>query len=399
MRSAPMLRRALTGTLLAVLASPLLAATPSATADEPGPPHAGEKYVALGDSFASGPDIKPMQKRGPQACARSTKNFASVLSTGLQGADFVDATCSGAKLTHLWAAQGEAPPQLDAITEDTTLVTFGTLGGNDVGLVGLATDCVLTDCTDSDVDYHAEVEATRATMVQGVEDVKAAAPDATIVMVGYGTYLPPGGCPGTMPFLTAAEADFLQGLIDHLSDVIGEVAADEGVLFADQRDLPGRLEHTACAAFKDQWIRGVDVGDGTDGGRLHPSSAGMRATAELIADTVGVTLPPTDKPSDEYYRRAKAAMKTVKFKAICASRSAKRAKFKVGRGKKLVAKVVFRVGKHKVKADKRAPYVVRAGAKKLRKVKGRPNARVTVKVKSLRLTKTFKAKRPRCIRR
>ncbi|QIX28346.1 SGNH/GDSL hydrolase family protein [Nocardioides sp. JQ2195] len=393
MPSAPMLRRALTGSLLTVLAGPLLATMPSAVADET-PAPAGE-YVALGDSFAAGPQILPMQTTGPVTCARSTKNFASVLSTGLDAATFVDATCSGAKLTDLWQPQGEAPPQLEAITPDTTLITFGTLGGNDVGLVGLATQCVLGDCAGTPDDAnHQKVEATRAVMSQGVEDAKAAAPGATIVMVGYGTYLPPGGCPGTLP-LTAEEADYLQGLIDHLSDVIGEVAAAEGVLFADQREIPGRLDHTVCAPFDEQWIRGINTGDGTDGAMLHPSAAGMRATAELIAGVTGIALPPEAPTTDELLDRARSAMNTVGFRATC---KAGEATLRVRRGQHLVNRVVFKVGRHAMKADKQAPYRVTRRAGALARFDGRPKAVVRVKVGSVELTRTFRTSRPGCLR-
>lgn len=400
MRSAPMLRCALTGTVLAVLAGPLLT-TPSASASaaaDPTPPPDSGKHVTLGDSFAAGPQILPMQAAQPSSCARSTKNYGSLVASAMPDSTFVDATCSGAKLTDLWAAQGEAPPQLDAVTEDTTLVTFGTLGGNDVGLVGLAMDCVLGDCAGVPGDAnHQKVEATRANLTAGIEDVKAAAPNATIVMVGYGTYLPPGGCPGVP--LESAEADYLQGLIDHLSNVIGEVAAAENVLFADQRDIPGRLDHTACAPFEEQWIRGVNIGDGTDGALLHPSGAGMRATAELIAGVLGLELPPVTTPGDPALARARAAMKTVRFATTCRHRSAHRAAFKVRGGKKSVTKVVFRIGTHQVRTDRTAPYVVRAKTKKLRKVRGRPKAEVTVRVDSVKLTRTFRTKRPGCLKR
>ncbi|KRF19327.1 hypothetical protein ASG90_20820 [Nocardioides sp. Soil797] len=380
-----MLRRVLTGSLLAVLAGPLLATTPSAIADET-PPHAGEKYVALGDSFAAGPQINPMKSTGPAACARSTKNFASVVSTGLDGAKFVDATCSGAKLTDLWAAQGEAPPQLDAVTRKTTLVTFGTLGGNDVGLVGIAGSCVLGTCAGAPGDAnHEKVKATRATLIKGVRAVKKKAPSATIVMVGYGTYLPAGGCPDTIQGLDAAEADYLQGLIDHLSDVIGEVAEAEDVLFADQRNIPGNLDHTACAPYAEQWIRGIDTGDNTDGAMLHPSAAGMAATASEVT-----------KVLKQGRAQARAAMKTVTFKATC---RAGKVTLRAHGGKKSVSRVVFKVGRHTMRADRSAPYRVTRKAKKLRQLKGRPKAVVRVRAESVKLTRTFRAKRPGCMHR
>jgi hypothetical protein len=105
---------------------------------------AGEVYVALGDSMASGPLI-PLPT-GPLACGRSTENYAHELADRLGVAELRDVTCSGARTDHMTQPQslslldvdmGEAPPQFDALSADTTLVTL-TIGGNDAGLVGVA---------------------------------------------------------------------------------------------------------------------------------------------------------------------------------------------------------------------------------------------------------------------
>lgn len=397
MRHAPTLRRAVTGSVLAVLAGSLLTAPPAVAADAPGTDDrvaravATEgKYVALGDSFASGPAIQPMQTGGPTACARSTKNFASLIAAGRSGS-FVDATCSGAKLTDLWAAQGEAPPQLDAVTRNTKLVTFGTLGGNDIGLVGIATNCVLgaEDCTGTPDDAnHDKIEDLRHELSRGLKAIKKRAPQATIVMVGYGTYLPPGGCPTKLPTLTPDESDYLQGLINHLSQVIGSVARAHGVVFANQRKIAGAADHTPCADFADQWIRGIDVGDHTDGTYLHPTAAGMAATAGQITKALRAAK-----------QRAVAAKKSVTLKATCKSRHARRVSLRVRGGKNQIERVVLRIGHRLVKRDSTAPYVAKPRAKKWRKVRGKPTAVVHINASSVRMTRTIKVKRPTCLRR
>ena len=47
----------------------------------------GIKYVALGDSRASGPRLEPMY---PDACSRSYENFAGKISRALEVAEFAD---------------------------------------------------------------------------------------------------------------------------------------------------------------------------------------------------------------------------------------------------------------------------------------------------------------------
>jgi hypothetical protein len=46
-----------------------------------------------------------------------------------------DVTCGGATTAHILGAWNELPPQVDALTSDTALVTI-TIGGNDIGYIG-----------------------------------------------------------------------------------------------------------------------------------------------------------------------------------------------------------------------------------------------------------------------
>ena len=79
------------------------------------------KYVALGSSYAAGPGV-PTQSGG--ACARSSGNYPSLVAAKLHLA-LVDVSCSGATTANvLTLSQGTNAPQLDAVTSDTSLVTF-----------------------------------------------------------------------------------------------------------------------------------------------------------------------------------------------------------------------------------------------------------------------------------
>ena len=91
-------------------------------------------YVALGDSFSAGP-LVPDARSDPPGCFRSTNNYPAYLAGYLGVRSYRDVTCSGAQTRDLRRPQLMAfgqttPPQLDALSTGTDLVTVG-IGGND----------------------------------------------------------------------------------------------------------------------------------------------------------------------------------------------------------------------------------------------------------------------------
>lgn len=399
--------------ILSLVASVLMAPTLAVAAPAHDPiwdkAPGGERYVAFGDSFVSGPGIVP-QRDG--ACARSEKNFPTLVATALDVNSYVDASCSGAVTADLFtaqASQGGNAPQLDALTADTTLITFGTLGGNDLGLVQLAAGCAFSDCVPpAGTDPNAErFEAVRTAMTAGLMEAKARSPRAEIYVVGYGTYLPEGGCPAAFGnALTSAEFDYVQGEIDRLSDVLKQIAQAQGVGFIDQRAVPGAADHTACAAPGEQWIRAFQTYD--DGAPLHPSTAGMAATADHVVTSIraardaAVTPKPAPKPKPTKAERKKKLKKkaaTAKFRVTCHQRG-RTVKFKVTRGGGAITKVVFKVGKKKVAVDRKAAWstkVKTAKIKKSKKYRGKVRAVVTFRDGSVSVKRTLTKARPRCL--
>lgn len=422
------MRRTLLRTAAAAL--PLLAASflvPVAQAATPVDPvvwdkgPGGERYVAMGDSFASGPGIAP-QRVG---CMRSENNYASKLAAELDVKAFTDASCGGATTANFAAPQAIAgftnAPQLDAIGEDTTLVTFGTMGGNDIGLVQLASGCLFSDCvppagTDPLAEKFAQVRTDLATSLAAVK--ARAAHDVTVVVVGYGTYLPAMGCPTVIGGVTAAEASYVQSQIDRLSDTLERVAKEGGAVFADMRTIPGALEHTACAEPRKQWIRAIETYD--DGAVLHPSACGMDATYQQLVRTLrqhrgqsvpafdagcvsaGPAVEPEPEPKPTKAERLKALKKkarTAKLATSCRGARPATQTFnaRVTGGKGTIAKVAFKVGKRTVKVDRKAPYKVSTKASKLRRHRGKVHAVVTFRDGSVKTTRTITRKRPRCL--
>src|SRR5262245_7284176 len=88
---------------------------------------AGGTYVALGSSIASGFGISEQSTD----CGRSNRNYPNLVAARLD-LTLTDVTCGAATIPNVVdAAQGTHPPQIEALTADTDLVTV-TVGGNDI---------------------------------------------------------------------------------------------------------------------------------------------------------------------------------------------------------------------------------------------------------------------------
>ena len=90
-------------------------------------------YVALGDSFTAA-GLPPASG----TCRRSGRNYPHLLVSENPQFVLVDVSCGGASTANMLETQdveGDVqPPQLDAISDDTDLVTVG-LGGNDFDVI------------------------------------------------------------------------------------------------------------------------------------------------------------------------------------------------------------------------------------------------------------------------
>src|SRR3954463_4877537 len=102
-------------------------------------------YVALGDSYTSGPAILPQDPAIP-GCLRSQVNYPHLVARDLQQLALVDVSCSGAQTKDMTSSQDVDPdpdpaPQFNALNANTKVVTLG-IGGNDLGFVDIAETCV-----------------------------------------------------------------------------------------------------------------------------------------------------------------------------------------------------------------------------------------------------------------
>ncbi|MDT4937462.1 MAG: hypothetical protein QOG80_1133 [Pseudonocardiales bacterium] len=255
----------------------------------------GARYVALGDSYTAGPLILPMSDTF--TCARSALDYPALLAARIKPAAFRDVSCSSATSGDFSSPQkgqvfGTNPPQYNAITAATTLVTVG-IGGNDIGLVGLAESCVNvlpapygTSCaakyTAGGVDvYSQRIAAFAPTYGAIVEHIRSLAPSARILLVGYPTGIRNGGCFPIQPIL-GVDATYIQAKIDELNAAMKAQALAHGATYVDIR-TPS-IGHDACALPGIRWVEGLIPT--SDAFPLHPNELEMQDTAKVIFGTL-----------------------------------------------------------------------------------------------------------------
>jgi lysophospholipase L1-like esterase len=289
---------------VAALSTPPAFAGPSHPTDAI---HRSPTYVALGDSFTSGPDV-PTQLTGdttpsaPTACLRSSGNYVSLTSAAL-GLSLIDRSCSGATTKDLLASQGPGiPAQLTALSPDTSLVSVG-IGGNDLGFSTLAANCVAGtpwggtrvgwNCTKHYAPGGADGVARTIGRVgraatRSLTDIRKRAPNARVFVIGYPDVVPPdgSGCWPRLPY-SAHDLGFLRGVESGLNSVLAADAEAAGDFFVDM--AAPSADHSGCAPAADRWVEPLLASRNTF--PLHPTAAGMAGMAKVLEAAMSAGMP------------------------------------------------------------------------------------------------------------
>lgn len=245
----------------------------------------GDKYVALGSSFAAGPGVENQLGN----CGRSDNNYANLTANAL-GLELTDVSCNGATTDNILdTPQRGAPPQIEAVTADTALVTV-TIGGNDINYTSSTFACAGTaaeeQCT-ANLDQATINEAVRqlpAKLTATIDAIKDRAPEATIVVVTYPRVFPPDAVSCSELELSPDDTDYLADLGRMLEETFVSVVASEQVLIADSYVLAEG--HGPCASPASvRWVNGGPIA--VDGIRYHPTGAGHIAMSRLVLDALG----------------------------------------------------------------------------------------------------------------
>jgi lysophospholipase L1-like esterase len=256
-----------------------------------------QHYVALGDSYASGPFI-PNQSADPVGCFRSDHNYAGDLARSLAIPTFVDVTCGGATSDNMTQPQsvtlGTNPPQFDALTANTDLVTV-TIGGNDIGFTSILETCAEESVTNpfgNPCQQHytaggtdqlaAAINADAPRIAAVLAGIRQRSPEAKVVVVGYLRILPPSvGCWPVVP-LAYGDVPYLDGVEHQLNAMLGNQAAAAGDTFVNPGNTTG---HDVCKPETVKWVEGLVPT--TAAFPFHPNAAGMTEVATLLRSALG----------------------------------------------------------------------------------------------------------------
>lgn len=276
------MRLALALTLLAVLAG---------CGGEPAPARPRfDSYVALGDSYTSGPGIVPVEHA---ACGLSGRNYPHLLADRLGVRDFVDASCGGSTTAHLTTPQTVAgttvPPQLARVGPDTDLVTLGS-GLNNHG----ASSLVLFACGQYRQPARCRhllglpprqlrllAHRLASDVGAAIDQIRRRAPDALVVLVGYPSLAEPDdSCPQVWSVEPGVQ-DTLHVLLRALNEEYRAIAGAKEATYADV--FTPSTGHGICS--EDPWVAG-DRPVPERGLQLHPLDTAMRAVAGIVEDAV-----------------------------------------------------------------------------------------------------------------
>jgi lysophospholipase L1-like esterase len=253
----------------------------------------GERYVALGDSFTSGAGL-PRTTRGEVFCGQSSLSYPHLVAKAI-GAELVDVSCGGATTENGTQPQSQGagaaprPPQLDAVTRGTDLVTVS-LGGNDFSwFLGLMFGCTSaagadpagSPCEQQGTAPESDLTALPPQIAVRLEalltEVHLRAPAARVLVVGYPQPVPAQGTCTELPLATG-DYPFVRAQWEALDAALRQAAAAAGATYVE---VLGPSEgHDICAGA-DAWLNGFEARPGV-AAAYHPLANEQAAVAALV---------------------------------------------------------------------------------------------------------------------
>jgi hypothetical protein len=246
---------------------------------------AGAKYVAMGDSYTSGPGILPYAIGAPPECGQSSLNYPHLAASALN-LSLTDVSCGGASTEDFTVAQFPSqPPQFDALGESTEVVTVG-MGGNDHNLFGT----LVRGCSEEDIKATTKapckekfeafvtktIEEDKGPAEQALREIKILAPKAKVFIVGYPDITPAkGSCPGKLPW-TEGDLKWFRNTVQKEGNAgLKAGAKANGAIYVDT--FKASEGHDVCQPVGTRWIEPL-IGSLT-GIPVHPNALGEEQDA------------------------------------------------------------------------------------------------------------------------
>jgi lysophospholipase L1-like esterase len=292
-------RPAVIATSVLLAGSAGLLGTVPAAATAPSPATAAS-YVALGDSYASGGGTRAYIDDGT-GCQRSVYGYPSLIAAA-DGFDLNLRACSGATVADV------ARTQLDALDAGTGYVTISA-GGNDAGFAAVLTECAQpawsSDCNGAVDGAEAVIDNIVPGWLSGLyAGIRARAPQATVVVVGYPRLFDSGDCNAGTWFSPHEQAR-LNAAADLLDARLSAAASAAG--FGYLNPTTAFVSHAVCEA--PEWLNGLSMPINES---YHPNRAGhsegyaplvspvltggpLVVTADVLARAEGSTARITDR--------------------------------------------------------------------------------------------------------
>jgi lysophospholipase L1-like esterase len=249
--------------------------------------------VALGDSYTAG-DLVPLDLTArPLGCTRSTKAYPVLVASALK-AHLVDAACGGAGVQYMTGAQqtsmGTNPPQLNALASGDAVVMF-TLSGDDMGFWSTLDTCMelsVTNLFGSPCQRHftsggtdqlaARVTTETAKITAVLAGIRARAPQARILVVGYPDLFPQrGGCWPAVP-ITNGDIAYLRSTELRLNAMLAADAEAAGATFVDT--YTPTIGHDFCQSASVKDVEGLVPTSLAY--PFHPNARGQAAMAAAV---------------------------------------------------------------------------------------------------------------------
>jgi hypothetical protein len=237
----------------------------------------GEQYVALGDSYSSGTGTRTYYDSG---CQRSNYAYAKIIDVERANTEVNLQACSGAKTADV------TNNQLGSLSSTTRWVSV-TIGGNDAGFSSVITECAQpswsSNCDGAINTAQSFINNTLKGRLNTVYDaIKARAPNATVIVLGYPRLFMGVDCNGGTWF-SSSEMTRLNQTADLLRTRTAEQVATEGTRFVFKDAIPPFVGHAVCSSS--EWVNGLSWPVGES---YHPNTSGHRyGYAPLVRQVMG----------------------------------------------------------------------------------------------------------------